>query len=333
MRRSLGWIALALCGAGTTVAQETEPSPTATGQPDAIAVANSPEAKAILEADLAFVREYNQGDVKALAARFAEDAEVIEADGTRYRGRTLIERRLAETFAESPGVRLEIRPESIQLLSPDVVKEEGSTTVTPTSGAAEARRHTALLVKRDGRWLIASIREEAEPQVSPRERLKELEWMVGEWVDQGPDSHVRVTCRMSEDGNFLIRTFTVKVAGKTAMTVHQRIGWDPLAKHFRSWEFDSEGGYGEGRWSRDGDRWIIKRTGVRPDGLTASSTNIVARQRPDLVRWVSTDRVFGDRLIPEQEEYVMVRVPPAPRVPSRDKAASPAAAKAGRSER
>ena len=146
--------------------------------------------------------------------------------------------------------------------------------------------------------------------------------MIGDWIDQGPDSHVRVNCRWSEDGNFLLRTFTVKVAGKTAMTVHQRVGWDPLAKQFRSWEFDSEGGYGEGRWSRDGDRWVIKHTGVRPEGVTASATNIVIRQRPDLVRWTSTDRVVGDQLMSEQEDYVMVRVPPAPQVPSRDKAAT-----------
>ena len=38
--------------------------------------------------------------------------------------------------------------------------------------------------------------------------------MLGEWVDEGPDSHVRVSCRWSEDGNFLIRIFTVKVQGK-----------------------------------------------------------------------------------------------------------------------
>jgi uncharacterized protein (TIGR02246 family) len=333
MRTILAWIGLALCGASAAVAQEGKPAPPASGQPAAVVVANSPEAKAILEADLAFVREYNKGDVKALAARFAEDAEVVEADGMRYRGRPLIERRLAETFAENPGVRLEIKAESIQFLSPDVAREEGSTMVTPTSGAAESRRHTALLVKRDGRWLISSIREEAEPFVSPRERLKELAWMIGDWVDQGPDSHIRVNCRWSEDGNFLIRTFVLKLAGKTALTVHQRVGWDPLAKHFRSWEFDSEGGYGEGRWSRDGDRWVIKHTVVRPEGLTASSTSLVVRQRPDMVRWTSTDRVVGDRLVPEQEEYVMVRVPPAPQVPSRGAAGTPPTPKAGRSER
>ena len=45
------------------------------------------------------------------------------------------------------------------------------------------------------------------------------------------------------------------------------------------------------------------------------------------------DRVFGDQLMSEQEDYVMVRVPPAPQVPPRDKAANPPTPKAGRNER
>src|SRR5438270_13780731 len=98
------------------------------------------------------------------------------------------------------------------------------------------------------------------------------------------------------------------------MTVSQRIGWDPLARQIRAWEFDSEGGFGEGKWSRDGERWVVKHTGVRPEGTTASATNAMDRERPDLVRWVSTDRVVGDESVPEDDAYVLVRVPPPPRV-------------------
>jgi hypothetical protein len=133
--------------------------------------------------------------------------------------------------------------------------------------------------------------------------------MVGDWIDEGADSVVRLQCRWSEDENFLFRTFTVKRQGKSMMSVNQRIGWDPIARQIRSWEFDSEGGFGEGKWSRDGERWIIKSTGVRPEGATASATNVMARLRPDLVKWVSTDRVIGDQSVP----YVMVRVPSPPK--------------------
>jgi uncharacterized protein (TIGR02246 family) len=283
----------------------------------------SPEARAILAADEAFVQEYNRGDVKALATRFSEDAEVVEADGKRYRGRALVEERLAATFAASPGVKLALSADSIQILSPDVAKEEGRTTVTHARGAPETRRHTALLVRRDGRWLISSIREEPEPAVPPQERLKDLEWLVGEWVDQGSDAHVRVSCAWSEDRNFLVRTFRVNMQGKPALTIYQRIGWDPLAKQFRSWEFDSEGGYGEGRWSHDGDRWIIRHSGVRPEGVVGSATHVMIRERSDLVRWASLDRSVGDQAEPTEQNYVMVRVPPAPHAPASLPARSP----------
>ncbi len=323
MRMQVSCIGILLCGLGLALAQEKGPATAPPGQSGASAVKVPADEQAIRAADLAFVSEYNKGETKALVARFTEDAEVVEADGTRYRGRPLIEERLAETFAASPGIKLEITAESIQFLSPDVAKEEGRTTVTPAKGPAENRRHTALLVKRDGRWLISSIREEPEPLVSPHERLKELEWMIGEWIDQGPDAHIRVSCQWSDDKNFLVRTFAVKTQGKPALTIHQRIGWDPLARQFRSWEFDSEGGYGQGSWSGEGDRWVIKHTGVRPEGITASATHVVVRERADLVRWASRDRTVGDQSVPTEQDYVMVRVPPAPQAPTSLRTRSP----------
>ncbi|MFO0888054.1 MAG: SgcJ/EcaC family oxidoreductase [Isosphaeraceae bacterium] len=274
MKTTLLWISVLLGGAYSTLAQVATPVP-------APAQAAKPSAaeQAIIDADQAFVAEYNKADAKALAARYTEDAEVVEADGSRYRGRDLIEQRMAETFAAEPGMKLAIAAESIQFLSPDVAKEEGRTTITPPKGAAETRRHTALLVRRDGRWLISSIREEPEPFLPPHERLKDLDWMLGEWVDQGSEAHVRVSCKWSDDGNFLERTLAVHLQGKPAQTIRQRIGWDPLAKQFRSWEFDSEGSFGEGRWSRDGDRWIVRHSHVRPEGAVTSATNILVRER------------------------------------------------------
>ncbi len=276
----------------------------------------SADEKAIRAVDDQFVRDYNRGDSKALAALFTEDAESIEPDGERYQGRALIERRFAETFAASPGVKIAIEVASIHFLSPDVAKEEGETVITPPREARLVRPYSVLFVKRDGRWLLSSIREEADPLVRPHERLRELEWMIGDWVDNAPDSEVRVHCQWSEDGNFLVRSFTVKHRGKPVMTVAQRIGWDPLARRIRSWEFDSEGGFGEGTWSRDGQRWVVKHAGVRPEGVAASSTNVMVRERSDLVRWSSNDRVLGEESLPGADGHVLVRVPPPPQTPA-----------------
>jgi len=291
----------------------------------------SEDERAIREVDDAFVREYNRGESQALAALFTDDAEAIEAEGDRYQGRELIERRFAETFAASPGVKIAIEVGSIRFLSPDVAKEEGQTVITPAGEARQVRPYTVLLVRRDGRWLISSVREDADPLPSPHERLRDLEWMIGDWVDEAPDSQVRVNCRWSEDGNFLIRSFTVKHQGKPVMTVSQRIGWDPLARRIRSWEFDSEGGFGEGTWSRDGDRWVIKHSGVRPEGMAASSTNVMVKERSDLVRWSSNDRVLGDESLPGADSYVLVRVPPAPKTPRTGRSLPPSSPSTTRS--
>lgn len=136
--------------------------------------------------------------------------------------------------------------------------------------------------------------------------------MVGEWVDSGADSETRVTCRWSPDGNFLLRDFVVLRGGKAVQSVAQRIGWDAVAGEFRSWEFDSEGGFGEGRWSRDGDAWVIKETGSRPEGVTASSTRILQRVRPDQVRWSRVDLVVGGAVVPGGDASILTRRPPAP---------------------
>ena len=270
------------------------------------------EERAILAVDEAFVRAYNEGDAKGLAALFTDDAEIVEEDGLHYQGRDLLARSLAETFEANKGAKIALDVESIRFLTPDSAKEEGRSIVTPVKGPAVSRPYTVLYVRRDGRWLIADVHEDPDPAVPPHDRLEELSWLIGDWLDEGAEADARIDCRWSEDGNFLIRTFRVHHRGKPALSVVQRIGWDPLAKQIRSWEFDSEGGYGEGRWTRDGDSWIVKHSGVRPEGTTASSTNVMTRERSDLVRWRSTDRIIGGRREPDDASYVFVRVPAAP---------------------
>ena len=316
------WSGLAHARAGGGGAGQEAPQ--AAAKPADLGAARPEQEAAIRAVDDAFVRDYNKADSKALAVLFTEDAEVVEDSGETYLGRAQIEKSLAATFAASKGARLALEVGSIRFVTPDVVKEEGRSIVTPAAGAPVSRLYSVLFVKRGGRWLISSEREEPDPLVRPHDRLKEFEWMIGDWLDEGSDSLVRVNCHWSDDGNFVIRAFTVHHRGKPVMIVTQRIGWDPLARQFRSWEFDSEGGYGEGRWSRDGDRWVVKHTGVRPEGTTASATNVMTRVRPDLVRWSSTDRVVGDELVAEDQGYVLVRVPPAPRVRSQGPVAPPA---------
>jgi hypothetical protein len=219
-------------------------------------------------------------------------------------------------FRDRPGSLIDFTPSSLRFLGPDVAKQEGQTRVKTPGPAGETpriRRYTVLYVQRGGKWLFSSVREEHDNGLTHHDRLKELEWLIGDWVDESPESTIQASCGWSPDKNYLLREFTIHVQGKPAMTVSQRIGWDPLTRQVKSWFFDSEGGYGEALWTRDGDKWLIKATGVLPDGKLATATNVLTHAGPRTARWASLQRTVGGQIVPEHEEAVFVRRPPQPR--------------------
>jgi uncharacterized protein (TIGR02246 family) len=283
------------------------------GPETASALTNRPDdEKSIRAVGGAFARSFAAGDAKSVGAMFSEDAELIDETGDRVVGRPAIEHFYQALFQARPSSTIDIAIDSLRFLSPDVAKEEGHTRVKSAGGPVTLRRYTVLYMKKDGQWLYSSVREEHAAAVAHHEHLKPLEWLVGEWVDQSSDSTVHASCRWSTDKNFLLRDFTVHVQGRPVMTVHQRIGWDPLTRQIKSWVFDSEGGYGDGLWTRQGNQWVIKATGVLTDGRTASATHTLTLIGPNSARWSSTERTLGDQTITEPSEYTMVRRAPAP---------------------
>jgi uncharacterized protein (TIGR02246 family) len=260
-----------------------------------------------------FVKAYNAGDAVAVAALFTRDGQIEDKEGNQTEGREAIAQTFADLFKAMPKKKLEVFVESIRFIGTDLAVEVGSTKETPAPNEPpEYDRYTVLHVKRDGKWQMALARDEEGPAPTPHERLGPLAWLVGEWIDDGASAVVLSKCRWSKDGNFLLQDFELKVNGRDAMNVTQRIGWDPLTKHIRSWVFDSEGGYGESVWTRDGNRWLIKATGVRPDGTTASASNVLVPTGTDGYIWRSSDRVVGEE-VQAPTEVRVVRKPPQPK--------------------
>ena len=198
-------------------------------------------------------------------ALFSEDGEAIDSEGGTIQGRTALASHYAARLADAPGDKLETAVETIAFLAPGVARVTGRTRETSSSGSAPAAaRYAGIYVKRDGRWLLASVREISDKELTPHQHLADLEWLVGDWVEETDEAVVNTSVAWTDNGNFLLRSFGVRVKGKPALTGTQRIGWDPLTKQLKSWVFDSNGGYGEGLWMRQGDQWVIKATGVRP---------------------------------------------------------------------
>jgi uncharacterized protein (TIGR02246 family) len=261
----------------------------------------------------AYARAYDAGDARSLASLFTDDAEMIDENGERLRGRPMIESVFGAMFKERPGAKITITPASLRFIGPDVAQEEGRTDVRLGGAEGPSTHHyTVTYVKHGDRWRYSSVREEQETGITPHQRLEELAWLVGEWTDESPDSLVHSTCRWTDDGHFLLRDFTIRVQGKSVMAVNERIGWDPSKRQIMSWVFDSEGGHGTGLWSRGTNDWVIKSTGVLPDGRTATATHILTRVGPQSARWASVERTVGDRVVPDHAEYLMVRQPPKP---------------------
>jgi uncharacterized protein (TIGR02246 family) len=271
------------------------------------------EEQAVRKAVRAYCDAFNKGDLDALAASWAADAEYTGADGKTVRGRAAIRDLLRGALAAYKGGTLSLQVRGLRVVAPDVVSEDGTALLTTAAGAVEPDRYAALWVKKGGRWLLSSVRDlpaaEAVGGSGAFAMLKPLAWMVGEWkAKDGRD--VRLTCRWGFNQTFLIQDFAWKVSGTTVHST-QRIGWDAHNGRVRSWVFDSAGGFGEGFWKRQGNTWEVLADGVFPDGRVASSVSRWAFIDENTVRWSATDRQADETPMPDLA-VTFVRSTPAP---------------------
>jgi uncharacterized protein (TIGR02246 family) len=299
----------------------------AQGPAGARPAAEDPKEKPVRDLLRTFARAYNAADAKALAGLFVDDASVVDPEGAETRGKPAIGEMYAASHREATGLKLESEVEQVRFLTPDVARIEGRSRVSAPNGPAnEFTRFTALAVRGDGAWRLAELREQAAPlhDVSPYERLQELQWMVGDWVDESEGNRVVVNVKWADKQSYLVRTYHLELQGEKSRSGTMFIGWDPLTEQIKSWVFDSEGGHGEGLWTRTGDaQWIVKSSGVLQDGRPTSATHIYNITNKDVVKTSSIDRIVGGQVAPDIVDVVMVRKPPQPAAPARGSATSP----------
>jgi len=255
---------------------------------------NSPEKTAVMAIDRAFEAAYAKADAKAVADFFTEDAHYTSDDGRTFDGRAAIEDNLRAAFAKKNDAKLAILLDSVRLLAPDVLLERGSTTVTAKDGETNGALYTAVYVKKDGKWKISQLVETAQPDLTAHDQLSELGWLVGDWedADKGDNLTVRSQNSWARGGNFLTRNITVKRGAETTLEGWQVIGWDPIEGCIRSWTFDDDGGFSEEGWTREGDRWLQRETGITPDGSRTTADNTFSKLSNDRFTWESNNRTL-----------------------------------------
>src|SRR5262249_55518195 len=151
---------------------------------------------------------------------------------------------------------------------------------------------------------ISSMRDlPGEPEETTKpiayQRIKGLSWMVGHWSDKSGDT--KMSCRWSPNQVALLMEYTIKRANGQTLYISQRIGWDPVNENIRSWFFDSDGGYGEAIWTRDGNAWDITTEGYTADGLSGTSTNRWKFIDQNTALWTGKDREVDEQPLPDLE--------------------------------
>ena len=263
------------------------------------------QAQAIKDIEAAvksYIKAFDESDAKKAASFFTQNATIFSACGRKTKGRESIEKEFANHFKLFPDQKLKPEQESVRFIRPDVAMVHGVSKVEPAPpGPTPNITYSALLVKEDGRWLMDHIRETMTFSTSNCDKLSGLEWLVGRWTYGDGSETIRsadVTCRWSENKNYLIRTYVIQLANNKKLSGTQRIGWDPLAQSVCSWLFTSDGNFEKGFWTKDGERWSVESRGFLKDGAKTAATNIITPVDDDTFTFESTNRSLDGQTEP-----------------------------------
>ena len=195
------------------------------------------------------------------------------------------------------------------MVSPQVAIEEGTVRVIRPSEPPSDSTYLAVDVKEGGQWKLNTVRETDVPETpAASSQLQELAWLVGDWVDDSPEVDDAATVTWTKNKTFLTYAFKISEPGSDdVLEGTQVIGWDPAAGTIRSWMFDSDGGFGEGTWSKHENSWVVKFKQVLSDGRKASATNVYTIVDGNTFTWKSIGRKLDGQFMPNIDEVKMVR--------------------------
>jgi len=148
LRKRSIFLAVLMAGITTTlVAQEGNPA-------DRELPAIAPEDwDAIRQSAEKYATAYNAGDAAAIAQLYAENAELVDSDGSSFQGRAAIEREYSAFFESHPEATIRIAVDNVRSLAPGIIVEDGKTETTLGDNTPPiASRYTAVHAKEGESW-------------------------------------------------------------------------------------------------------------------------------------------------------------------------------------
>lgn len=253
----------------------------------------------------------NQGKVDSLSSFYTEDAEFTNpVTGNVIKGKDEVVKFLQPRVKEIKDRHLTFtfKPNSIDLSEPDFAVVQGVVEITDKDALLQRNARTVELVKEDGQWYIDSVSDiEVPPPNSFYSHLKELEWLIGSWVDKDEDVTITYKARWDRFKNFIFQDFKMAVYNLSDVEGLQIIGWDPSENKLRSWIYDSDGGFGTGLWSKKDKGWQVTLTFTLSDGKKGTATNIYSDITNKNYSFSSIDRKLNGEALPDIEPVTVVR--------------------------
>jgi uncharacterized protein (TIGR02246 family) len=285
-------LTLVVLGVGFLVAQSK-----GTKGPDR--EADKPAIDKLIKAN---IQAFNNRDAAAIAANWTDEGEYIRNDGDPVRGRADIQKGYAEFFKSLKGKpTVEVQTDNLRFPSADTAVSEVTLRLKNEQGQviASSWRNT-FLVREDGQWKVALV-QEWDRDNSLDDTLKDLEWLIGIWRMDTKDRDVTTTYEWDENKTFIRGKYTVKQGAKVVESGMQIFGRDNAEGGIRSWVFQSDGGFGDGLWTRDGKNWTVDFGGVTADGKKLSATVNYVRVNADTFTWQSVQQTVDGQPIADTQ--------------------------------
>lgn len=264
---------------------------------------SNPDVANVKTAAATFTQALTDHDANTIASLLTSD--VTEYDLTKQEAISGSDNVLKylTTLLPQDNSQLHISIEQISIKGPDLIRARGL--------AEHHNEQTAFSVdfkKEEGTWRISQISHLLlQPAPSHYEQLQELNWLVGSWVNQDADTSFHSHYQWDTSKNFLEQEFTLIVLGHKQLSGKQLIGWDPTTSSIRSWIFDTDGGFGESRWTKDESQWYVSTAFTLADGRKASATHIFTPVDNNTYTFTSVSRDVDGALLPNIGPFTIIR--------------------------
>ena len=248
------------------------------------------------------VQAFNNRDAAAIAAIWTAEGEYVRNNGDTVRGRDDIQKGYAEFFKTLKGKStLEVQSDSLRFTSADSAVSQVTLRLKNDQGelVGSSWRDTTL-VREGGQWKVAVVQEWDRDTVQD-DSMKDLEWLIGTWNMAANDRAVTTTYEWDENKVFIRGKYAVKEGAKVIESGTQMLGRDNADGGIRSWVFQSDGGFGDGLWARDGKKWTVDFYGVTPEGKRLTATVIYVHVDANTFTWQSVNQAVDDQPIADSQ--------------------------------